>query len=132
MDESGAHLQMAPWYGRGYRKEWVYYPVAFNRGNRLTLISAISFEKIIAARDGEWSANGEIFLNFIERCICPMIKKDQVVVMDNVSFHHVIKNLLRKSAATNLVRFKKEIKLAFESVHSNELNHWFQHCGYRS
>jgi transposase len=165
LDESGAHLQMAPLYGRGYKKNRVYYPVPFNRGNRLTLMSAISFEKVIAALYGEWSANGEIFLNFIERCVCPVLKKDQVVVMDNVSFHHVsgvkeaiektgaqliylppyspdlnpielmwskIKNDLRKTCARDLPHFKKGIKFAFESVRSNELNHWFQHCGYSS
>lgn len=42
LDESGANLQMAPCYGRGYKKSRVCYAVPFNRGNRLTLISAIS------------------------------------------------------------------------------------------
>lgn len=89
LDESGAHLQMAPLYGRAYKKERVSYPVPFNRGNRFTLISAISFEKIEAALYGQWSANGYIFLNFIEQCLCPVLRKGQVVVMDNVAFHQV-------------------------------------------
>lgn len=81
---------MAPRYGRGYKKSRVCYAVPFNRGNRLTLISAISIKKVEAALYGEWSANGEIFLHFIEECLCPVLRKGQVVVMDNVPFHQVI------------------------------------------
>lgn len=81
---------MAHLYGRGYKKERVTYPVPFKRGNHFTLISAISFQKVEAAVYGKWSANGEIFLNFIKQCLCPVLRKGQVVVMDNVAFHQVV------------------------------------------
>lgn len=80
---------MAPRYGRGYKKSRVCHAVPFNRGNRLTLISAISVKKVEAALYGEWSANGDIFLHFIEECLCPVLRRGQVVVMDNVAFHQV-------------------------------------------
>ena len=101
LDESGANLQMAPRYGRGYKKSRVYYAVPFNRGNRLTLISAISIKKVEAALYGEWSANGEIFLHFIEECLCPTLRKGSVVVMDNVAFHRVkgVKEAIEKTGA---------------------------------
>jgi len=163
LDESGAHLQMAPIYGRGYGHERIHYPVPFNRGNKLTLISAISIHQVEAALYGEWSANGEIFLNFIERCLCPVLSPGKVVVMDNVSFHQVhgireaieargayllylpayspdlnpieqmwskIKSCLRKFCARTLDAFSKAIKIAFESIHKTDLNHWYNHCGY--
>jgi transposase len=89
LDESGANLRMAPLYGRAPGGERIFNAVPFNRGNRMTMISAISFEKIEAALYGEWAADGEIFLNFITRCVCPVLRKRHVVIMDNVAFHQV-------------------------------------------
>ena len=101
LDESGANLQMAPLYGRAYKKERVRYSVPLNRGSRLTLISAISFQKVQAALYGEWCTNGEIFLNFIEQYLCPVLRSGHVVVMDNVAFHQVawVKEAVEKTGA---------------------------------
>ena len=114
LDESGANLQMAPMYGRGYKQARVPYAVPFNRGSRLTLISAISFQKVEAALYGEWSANGEIFLGFIEQCLCPVLRKGQVVIMDNVAFHQVsgVKEAIEKVGA----------RLVYLPPYSPELN----------
>jgi transposase len=89
-------------YGRGYKQTRVRHPVPVNRGNRLTLISAISVQKVEAAVYGEWPANGEIFLNFIEKCLCPVLRKGQVVVMDNVAFHRVsgVQEAIEKQGAS--------------------------------
>jgi hypothetical protein len=89
LDESGANLRMAPLYGRAKGGKRVFAAVPFNRGNRITMLSAISFNKVVAALYGEWAADGEIFLNFVINCICPMLEKHHVVVMDNVAFHQV-------------------------------------------
>ena len=80
---------MAPLYGRAHGGERVVDAVPFNRGNRLTMLSAISFKKVEAALYGEWAADGEIFLNFIMRCLCPVLQKRHFVIMDNVAFHQV-------------------------------------------
>lgn len=90
LDESGANLQMAPIYGRAYKKERAYHAVPFNRGNKITMIGVISCQKVEAAVYGNWSTNGEIFLDFIEKCLLPVLKKGQVLIMDNVAFHKVI------------------------------------------
>lgn len=89
LDESGANLQMVPLYGRGYSGERVVKAVPFNRGKSFTMLSAISFTKVEAAVYGEWAANGEIFLEFIKKCLCPVLQARHVVVMDNVAFHKV-------------------------------------------
>jgi len=80
---------MALRYGRGTRGERVISTVPLIRGNRMTLIGAVSIERVVSALYGEWAANGEIFLHFIEKCLCPVLKKEDVVVMDNVAFHKV-------------------------------------------
>ena len=101
LDESGANLRMAPLYGRAPGGERVVNAVPFNRGNRLTMLSAISFEKIEAALYGEWAADGEIFLNFITRCLGPVLQKRHAVIMDNVAFHQVcgVKEVIESTGA---------------------------------
>lgn len=49
IDESGAHLQMAPRYGRAYGKERAIVKAPYKRGNQMTMIGAISIEKVEAA-----------------------------------------------------------------------------------
>jgi hypothetical protein len=43
LDESGANLRMVPLYGRAKGEERVIDAVPFNRGHRITMLSAISF-----------------------------------------------------------------------------------------
>lgn len=78
---------MAPVYGRGYPGERVNILTAYGRRTNLTLISAISIRKVEAAMYGEWAANTEIFLHFVQNDLAPVLKKQHVVVMDNVPFH---------------------------------------------
>jgi len=89
LDESGANLKMHMAYGRGYPGQRIIHSAPFNRGNRLTLISAISMRKVEAALYGEWAANGFIFMQFLEQCLIPAIKVGDIVCYDNVSFHKV-------------------------------------------
>lgn len=80
---------MCPRYGRAYGGERAIVNAPHQHGNQITMISAISIEKVEAAMYGEWSANGEIFLSFIENHLCPILRPGNVVVMDNVGFHKV-------------------------------------------
>lgn len=78
---------MTPRYGRavGGARALTYAP--YQRGNHMTMISAISLSGVEAALYGEWSANGTIFSTFMEKCLCPKLNPDSVVIMDNVNFH---------------------------------------------
>lgn len=87
IDESGANLEMTPRYGRGRPGERVNILAPYGRKTNMTMISAISIRKVEAAMYGEWAANAEIFLHFIETNLVPVLKKRHVVVMDNVPFH---------------------------------------------
>ena len=89
LDESGLNFQMSPKYGRGYIGQRVYYASPVNRGNYHTVISAINYQEVISALYGSWAGNGNIFLNYLEHCLCPKLHRNQTVIMDNVSFHKV-------------------------------------------
>ena len=165
LDESGANLKMSMVYGRGYPGQRIIEASPFNRGTKLTLISAISIRKVEAALYGEWSVNGLIFTQFLEYCLIPQLKAGDIVCYDNVSFHKVadaqkliesvgarliylppyspdlnpiemmwskIKIYLKKQAARTLETFQKAIKIAFESITSQDLKGWYKHCGYGS
>ena len=87
IDESGANLRMTSRYARAEGGSRIKMPVPCNRGPQLSIIGAISTKKVEAALYGEWATNGEIFLSFIEDCLVPRLKKNQIVIMDNVKFH---------------------------------------------
>ena len=89
IDESGVNLEMTPLYGRAYGQERAYKSAPFRRSKNMTVIGAIDYEKVIGALYGEWAANGEIFLQFLEGSLCPNLESRHVVVMDNVRFHQV-------------------------------------------
>ena len=114
LDESGANLQMRPEYGRGKIGKRITAAVPFNRGSKITMIGAISTLCVEAALYGEWAANTEIFLTFITDCLCPVLRKNHVVVMDNVAFHQAA-GVKEAIAATGA-------KLLYLPPYSPELN----------
>lgn len=87
LDEAGANLQMTPRYGRGYKGDRVATAAPYQRGNKITMISVISLYQVEAAMYGTWSADGEIFAEFISQALRPILKPEHVIIMDNVSFH---------------------------------------------
>lgn len=87
IDESGANLRMESTYARGEGGQRVKMPVPCDRGTHLSIIGAISTQKIEAALYGEWATDGEIFLSFIEERLAPQLKPGHIVVMDNIKFH---------------------------------------------
>jgi transposase len=76
-------------YARAFGGERVKCPKPFNRGSRYSIIGAITSEEIIAAMYGEWSTNGDIFLEFLEHSLCPKLEPRHKVILDNVSFHKI-------------------------------------------
>ena len=78
---------MAPRYGRAYGKERAIVKAPYQHGCQITMISAISVCGVESALYGQWAANGDIFVEFLQKCLCPVLTTQHVVVMDNVSFH---------------------------------------------
>jgi transposase len=87
IDESGANLGMESNYARAEGSQRVKMPVPCNRRTQLSIIGAISAQKVEAALYGEWATDGEIFLSFIEEELLPQLKSKHIVIMDNIKFH---------------------------------------------
>ena len=101
LDESGVHVGMSSRYGRAKRHQRVVSYLPFNKGQRVTLIAAIGIEEIKAALYGEWHLDGDLFLNFIQVCLLPVLKPYHVVLMDNLSAHKVagVRTLIEATGA---------------------------------
>lgn len=101
IDESGVNLEMTPLYGRAFGQERAFFSSPFRRTKNMTIIGAIDYENVIAAMYGQWAANGEIFLQFLEQQLCPKLKSHHVVIMDNVKFHQVngVRELIEDTGA---------------------------------
>ena len=52
------------------------------------MIGVVTCSKVLAAMYGEWATNTDIFDHFVEYHLCPALKSEHVVVLDNISFHH--------------------------------------------
>ncbi len=53
----------------------------------LTILGAMSVQGMVAAMTIEEATDGDIFLAFVERVLCPVLRRGDVVVMDNLSSH---------------------------------------------
>lgn len=89
LDESGAHLAMTRLYGRTFGGSRLRWPTPYHRGNKFSLISAISTEKVVASLYFEESIEGELFSGFVEHCLCKTLEPRHKLIMDNVAFHKV-------------------------------------------
>ncbi|BAI94007.1 putative transposase [Limnospira platensis NIES-39] len=54
----------------------------------MTIIGAIKLSGVVATQTLEGSMKKEDFLQFIKLDLLPKLKKGDVVVMDNLNYHH--------------------------------------------
>lgn len=105
---------MHPIYGRAYGKNRATISAPYHRGNYMTILGAISINKIEAIAYGEGAGNTEVFVSFIENFLCPVLREGHIVIMDNVSFH--------KAEKVKLAIENKGAKLIYSPPYSPELN----------
>ena len=67
----------------------------------MTILGAIGLAGIIASMTIEEATDGDIFLAYIERILCPALKPGDAVVMDNLSSHKIkgVRQLIEKAGA---------------------------------
>lgn len=59
----------------------------FYRGAKVTIIGAITLDKVLAVMTLDNSMDGAAFDVFVEKCLCPNLWPGAVVVMDNLPAH---------------------------------------------
>ena len=88
LDETGSNLSMTRSYGRSPIGERCYDSVPAKRGKNTTLISALGYDGPITELTVEGAVDGQIFCEFIKKLLVPKLRPFNVVLLDNVSFHH--------------------------------------------
>lgn len=87
MDECSTNVRLVPLRARAPKGKRAFGKAPKNWEENVTLISSISSEGIGPSMSIGGSADGEAFSLYVERFLCPSLKRGQIVVMDNLQVH---------------------------------------------
>ena len=89
LDETGVLLGLTRTHARSQRGTRAYAVKPFYRGKKVTVIGAISFQRVVALMTIDNSMDSQAFEVFIAQCLVPQLWFGAVVVMDNLPAHKV-------------------------------------------
>ena len=89
LDETAVSTNMVRLYGRGPRGERVVDEVPQGTWKTITFIAGLRHDKMIAPMVFEGAMTGEMFVAYLEQCLVPTLKRNDIVVMDNLRAHKV-------------------------------------------
>jgi transposase len=87
VDECSTNVRMTPLRARAPKGERALGKVPKNWKENVTLMCSMNLEGMGASMSIEGSADGEAFLLYVERLLCPTLERGQIVVMDNLKVH---------------------------------------------
>jgi len=90
LDESAVLTSMARRYGRSPRGQRATAKVPFGTWKRLSVLSALGIEGVLATMSVEDATDGAILAAYLEQVLLPVLrehKPDAVLVMDNLRPH---------------------------------------------
>ena len=87
IDESGVNLAMTRLYARALKGKRARGKKPLNRGKNVSLLTALSLEKVVASSNIYGAVNGITFEAFIANQLVPNLWKNACVVMDNAKIH---------------------------------------------
>lgn len=89
IDETAVTTNMVRLNGWNPRGERLVGDVPMGHWETLTFIAGFRQTGIVAPMMIKGAMNGQAFLAYIEQCLVPTLKRRDIVVIDNVSFHKV-------------------------------------------
>ena len=115
MDESGFDMNMKKEFGWKSMGKRLFDNKSGNRkGRRVAVISALKDRKLLDPMWFEGNTDTNIFNEWIEKFLLPNLKKNQVIVMDNATFH--------KSETTKTLIESANCKLLYLPPYSPDFN----------
>jgi transposase len=115
MDEAGVdEKDCERAYGYAIKGERVYGQVSGKRHKRQSIIAALCNQQVIAPKVYEGYMNSQLFLEWVKEDLCPVLKKGQVIILDNATFH--------KNKKLHKLLKKKKCFALFLPPYSPELN----------
>jgi transposase len=88
-DESGVNTGMTRLYGRGLNGDRVEDYVTDVRFERTSILSSVRLSGDLVPCVFEGALNGELFKEYISKCLAPMFHEGDIVIMGNLTFHKV-------------------------------------------
>jgi transposase len=90
IDETSITTNMVRPNGWNLRGERLVGDVPMGHWQTLTFIAGFRQTGIVAPMVIKGAMNGEAFLAYVKQCLIPTLKRRDIVVIDNVSFHKVV------------------------------------------
>ncbi len=87
IDETAVSTNMARLRGRAPRGARVIGTVPLGAWETITFVAALRHDKMTAPMVIEGAMNGEMFLAYVEQCLVPTLRRNDIVVMDNCRIH---------------------------------------------
>ena len=89
LDETGVLVGLTRTHARSQLGTRAYAVKPFYRGKKITVIGAISCQRVVALMTIDNSMDSQAFEVFIAQCLVPQLWPGAVVVMDNLPAHKV-------------------------------------------
>jgi transposase len=102
VDETAVSTNMARLRGRCERAERLIAHVPQGHWQTITFVAGLRQDGIVAPFVINGSMNGASFLAYLEQCLVPTLKSDDVVIIDNLTAHHVagVREAIETAGAT--------------------------------
>jgi transposase len=102
IDETAVSTNMVRLKGRAPRGVRVIGAVPLGAWQTITFVAALRHNKMTAPMVIEGAMNGEMFLAYVEQCLVPTLRRNDIVVMDNCRVHLVagVREAIEKARAT--------------------------------
>jgi transposase len=91
VDECSTNIALTRLYARAPKGERAFGHAPRNWGKNVTLICSLDAEGIGAAMSVEGATDGAAFETYVRHFLAPMLKRGQVVVMDNLQVHKSVR-----------------------------------------
>lgn len=90
IDETSANTKMVRLCGRCARGERLVAHVPQGHWKTITFVAALRRRGMAAARTIDGSMTGKRFLDYVERCLAPTLKRKDIVMIDNLPAHKAV------------------------------------------
>jgi transposase len=87
--QTSVNTNMVRLYGRCPCGVRLVDHVPFGQWETMTFVSALRHDAMVAPMLIEGPMNGELFLAYVEQCLVPTLKPNDIVVVDNLPSHKV-------------------------------------------
>lgn len=102
IDETAVSTNMVRLRGRAPRGVRLIGRVPLGNWETITFVAALRHNKLTAPMVLEGAMTGEMFRAYVEQCLGPVLKRGDVVVLDNFAAHKVagVREAIEKAGAT--------------------------------